>query len=270
MELRRIPAGEFDMGSPAEEPGRRHDEPRRRVRLTKGFYLGKHEVTRGQYRKFIDATGYKTGPEGEHPAGYGYDPKTGKLDGPDRKYTWRYTGFPQTDEHPVVNVNWYDAVAFCEWLSRLEGRTYRLPTEAEWEYACRAGTATVFFCGADSRLLARHANIVDVLAAQKFPDRIAIDADDGHVFTAPVGSYKPNPWGLHDMAGNVWEWCADWYAVPDGQPQTDPIGPKTGAERVIKGGDWYHDWSFARSASRFPIPPNLPRRHAGFRVAADE
>jgi formylglycine-generating enzyme required for sulfatase activity len=270
MKLCLIPGGEFQMGSPPDEPGRRDDEPQRRVRLTRSYFMGQHEVTRGQFRKFVEATGYKTGPETDHPAGYGYDAQTGKLDGPDRKYTWRFTGFPQTDDHPVVNVNWYDAAGFCEWLSRLEGRVYRLPTEAEWEYACRGGTTTSFFCGSDKQQLARYANIVDLLAKRKFPERVSIEAEDGHVFTAPVGSFKPNPFGLHDMAGNVWEWCADWYARPDGEPQTDPMGPKTATERVIKGGDWYHDWSFARSASRFPMPPNLPRRHAGFRVVAEE
>ena len=128
------------------------------------------------------------------------------------KYSWRNTGFEQTDEHPVVNVSWNDAVAFCKWLSKKEGKTYRLPTEAEWEYACRAGTTTRYYSGDDPETLAKVGNVADAALKAKFPDwKYTIKASDGYVFTAPVGKFKPNAFGLYDMHGNAWQWCADWY-----------------------------------------------------------
>ena len=250
MTFVRMQAGQCEIGSPAGEAGRRSDEPRRRVTLTRDFLIGRHEVTRGQFRNFVDATGYRTDCERDGQGGWGYDKDAEALAGPDPKFTWRFTGFMQTDEHPVVNVSWNDAVAFCEWLSKHEGKSYRLPSEAEWEYACRAGTSTPFFFGSDAEQLAQYANTTDAGLKKKFADRNAIAADDGHVFTAPIGTYKANPWGLFDMSGNVWEWTADWYEkAPPVEPQTDPSGPKMGTERVIKGGDWFHDSAFARSAS---------------------
>jgi formylglycine-generating enzyme required for sulfatase activity len=254
------------MGSPPQEKGRRADEPQRRVRLSHDFYLGQYEVTRGQFRQFVTATGYKTDAERGIRGGYGFDPQTKQLSGPDKKCSWQFTGFPQTNEHPVVNVSWNDASAFCGWLASREQARYQLPTEAQWEYACRAGTVSAYANGDDREKVVEVGNIVDALAKEVFPDRIAISARDGHVFTAPVGSFRPNAFGLYDMHGNVWEWCADWFGVPTAELQVDPPGPASGANRVVRGGDWYHDWSFARSAQRFPIHPGLCRRHAGFRV----
>ena len=142
MKLVLIPAGEFLMGSPDSDKDAEDDEkPQHRVRITRPFYLGAHEVTRGQFRRFVDETGYRTEAEKNDAGGLGYDAQSKKLK-QDRKFNWLNPGFEQTDEHPVVNVSWNDSVAFAEWLSRKEGRTYRLPTEAEWEYACRAGTKT--------------------------------------------------------------------------------------------------------------------------------
>gem|GEM_PF-728578 len=269
LKLVRLPAGEFIMGSPLTEKGRRADEPQRHVRLTQDFFIGQFEVTRGQFSQFVEATGYKTDAERGLRGGYGYEEATRKLTGPDHRYSWRFTGFPQTDEHPVVNVSWNDATAFCRWLTEREQRTYRLPTEAEWEYACRGGTASAFANGNDAEKLAEVGNVVDALAKQWFPDRLAIAANDGHVFTAPVGSFKPNALGLHDLHGNVWEWTADWFGPPPTTAQTDPRGPESGKDKVVRGGDWYHDWSFARSAQRFPIFPGLCRRHAGFCVVRE-
>lgn len=274
MQFAHLPAGEFTMGSPPTEKGRRPDEPQRTVRLTRDFWIGRHEVTRGQFRKFVEAVDYKTECERNKLGGYGYDEATNKLSGRDPKYTWRFTGFEQTDGHPVVNVSWNDAVAFCDWLSKREKRTYRLPTEAEWEYACRGGATTAFCNGDDPELLVHVGNIVDALAKVKFPDRIAIDNFDGYVFTAPVGNYKPNGFGLFDMHGNVWEWTADGFGDPPpvldkSVPQVDPRGAEKARDKVIRGGDWYHDWSYARCAQRTPIPPWLCRRHAGFRVVCE-
>lgn len=270
IELVRIPAGEFPMGSPADEPGRRPDETLRDVRITRPFFLGRTEVTRGQYRAFVEATGYVTEPERPGgTGGYGVDPQTLALSGLDPQFSWRYAGFDQTDDHPVINVNWNDAQEFCAWCSKVTGRRYRLPSEAEWEYACRAGQTGVDPFSTDPEQLVKVGNTTDSTLKPVYPERNSLQGSDGRLFTAPVASYAPNAWGLHDMRGNVWEWCADWYGeIPPG-PAVDPTGPPEGQARVIKGGDWYHDWVFARAASRYPIPPSLPRRHGGFRVAVD-
>src|SRR5262249_33763401 len=162
------------------------------------------------------------------------------------KYTWRWVGRRQTERHPVLNVSWNDAVAFCEWLSeqeRKEGWTYRLPTEAEWEYACRAGTSTPFSCGDIVWSLRKHANLADASLRPKLKGR-AYDNwgfapwDDGCPFDAPVGSFRPNPWGLYDMHGNVLQWCQDRYGARYYRlsEKDDPQGPKTGKFRVVRGG----------------------------------
>jgi sulfatase modifying factor 1 len=269
LKLVRIPAGEFTMGSPVNERGRRDDEPQRRVRLTREFFMGQCEVTRGQFRKFVESTKYLTDAERGVRGGYGYDVVTQKLAGPDKKYTWRSTGFDQTDDHPVVNVSFRDAEAFCRWLSEREKQVYRLPTEAEWEYACRGGSTSAYANGDDAEKLIAMGNIMDAPTKLRFPDRIAVSGSDGFVFTAPVGSFRGNAFGLHDMHGNVWEWTADWFAVPSTEPQIDPRGPDAAKDKVVRGGDWYHDWSFARGAQRSPIHPGLCRRHAGFRVVRE-
>ena len=183
MKLKRIPAGEFMMGGveSAEDvvktfpeyrrkPEEFKDEyPRHRVRITKPFFLGAHEVTVGQFRKFTESSGYKTEAEQDGTGGWGYNPEIGMCEGRRLQFNWQNPGFPQTDEHPVLNVTWNDAVAFCRWLSRTEGRTYRLPTEAEWEYACRAGTDTRYNFGTDPAGLAKSAKATDSKGRTCFP-----------------------------------------------------------------------------------------------------
>lgn len=262
LKLARVPAGEFLMGSQETEKGRRADEPQRSVRLTRDFFIGQFEVTRGQFRRFVEAANYKTDAERGLRGGYGFDDETGKLSGPDKKYSWRFTGFEQTDEHPVVNVSWNDAVAFCRWLSVQEKLTYRLPTEAEWEYACRGGSATAYCNGNDAEKIAEVGNIVDALAKEKFPDRTAIAARDGFVFTAPVGSFKPNAFGLHDMHGNVWEWTADEYR----KAYSRNTLPDSSA-RVLRGGSWNLLADYCRSAIRDHNLPASSDGNVGFRVA---
>ena len=171
----------------------------------------------------------------------------------------------------MVNVSWNDAIAFCKWLGDKEGKTYRLPTEAEWEYACRAGTTTRYYSGDDPETLAKVGNVVDAAAKAEFPGWTwAITASDGYVFTAPVGSFKPNAFGLYDMHGNAWQWCADrygreYYAT---SPAADPTGPDSGQERVLRGGSWSFRSDYARSASRFFYVPDYRSGYrAGFRVA---
>ena len=269
MKLLYIPAGKFLMGSPENEPGREAQEVQHEVELTKGFYLGEHEVTVGQFKQFILDTKYQTDGEKDGKGAYGID-ETGKIQELNPKYTWKNPGFEQTDDHPVVDVTWNDAKAFCLWLSKKEKKTYRLPTEAEWEYACRAGTTTAYAHGDDPEGLAAVGNGADATARAKYPGwTIGIKAKDGHVFTAPVGQFKKNGFGLHDMHGNVWEWCEDWYD-PKGyaaDKQTDPTGPTSGTAKVQRGGGWSSDAKRLRSAARVGRDPSAYRGcYLGFRV----
>ncbi len=285
MKLVLIPSGEFKMGSgeSAEDTAAffnktygvelryaivfKDEHPQHRVRITKPFYLGTYHVTRGQFRQFVADAAYKTDAEkGEKPGAWGWDPDKKEF-GFNEKYSWRNAGFEQTDEHPVVNVSWNDAVAFCKWLSRKEGKTYRLPTEAEWEYACRAGTTTRYYSGDDPETLAKVGNVADAAAKAKFPAwDFTIKANDGYVFTAPVGKFKPNAFGLYDMHGNAWQWCADWYEAEyyAASPADDPTGPDSGVVRVLRGGSWCNSpYFFPRSASRFRLRAGHPERHHG-------
>jgi formylglycine-generating enzyme len=286
MKLMLIPAGEFQMGNhksaeelfdafknfTAEKFGPeafKAEYPLHRVRITKPFFLGTHQVTRGQFRKFVQDTGYRTDAEKPGNVGEGYDPATGKFENK-ASYNWDNVGFDQTDEHPVVNVSWNDATAFCKWLSQKEGKAYRLPTEAEWEYACRAGTTTHYWFGDDPEKLTEYANGPDAAYKAKFPDKTGtLRGNDGYVFTSPVGRYRPNPLGLYGLHGNVWEWCADWgrhdyYGV---SPLEDPAGPETGEARVLRGGCWRDSLWEARSSARHAFPPTFHMLCVGFRVA---
>ena len=288
MELTLIPAGEFMMGSrePAEDtaaffnktcggdvlkPDLFEDEhPRHRVRITRPFYLGTYHVTLGQFRRFVDAAHYRTDADkAKEPGAVGWNPAEKEFRY-SRNYSWRNAGFPQTDEHPVVNVSWNDATAFCQWLSRKEDKTYRLPTEAEWEYACRAGTDTRYYSGDDPETLAKVGNVADAAFAAKFPERkLTIKASDGYVFTAPVGSFRPNAFGLYDMHGNACEWCADWYAAKyyATSPAEDPTGPDSGNGHVLRGGSWCNWPLDARSAARHWSTADGRANFTGFRVA---
>lgn len=270
IKLVLIPAGEFMMGSATTDPQGDDDErPQHPVRIGKAFYMGAHEVTVGQFAKFVDATGYKT--EAERSAGGAViDFNTGKVV-VDRKYHWRNPGFEQTDRHPVVQISWNDAKAYCKWLTDHDRANYRLPTEAEWEYACRAGTQTRFASGDDESSLKGSANLADGALNNYQAIRWASAWDDGHAFTAPVGQFKPNAFGLYDMHGNVWEWCSDWY-----DPQyyklghnVDPRGPESGGVRVLRGGAWYYRPRDHRSAFRYRARPDLRDFMNGFRIVRE-
>jgi formylglycine-generating enzyme required for sulfatase activity/uncharacterized caspase-like protein len=268
MRLALIPAGEFMMGSSDDDDDADDDEtPRHRVRITRPFYLGTTEVAVGQFRRFVAATGHRTEAELDGRGGHGWNESRSKFE-VDPKYTWRNPGFPQTDEHPVTNVSWNDAVAFCEWLSAKEGKVYRLPTEAEWEYACRAGTTTRYTSGADPETLVSVGNVADGTARTRFPQWTTIASRDGQLFTAPVGHFRANAWGLYDMHGNVGEWCRDGY---DGRyyqesPGNDPPGPAQPLRRVYRGGSWADDPRYARSARRVGVNPDYFYYDLGFRV----
>lgn len=276
MKFVLIPSGEFMMGSdespetlaksyPQYERARflelGDEAPLHKVRITRAFYLGQHEVTVGQFRRFLKASGYQPESEADGTGGYGYNPdyvpesaQSDAFEGRDRKYSWRNPGFAQGGDHPVVNVTWNDAVALCKWLSETEGKTYRLPTEAEWEYAARAGTRTRYYSGDDPQSLLKAANVFDADARKNWEKwaAFALAGNDGFAFTAPVGSFAPNGFGLYDMLGNAWEWTADFHENDyyANSPVDDPKGPASGTVRVRRGGSW-HTWSFyARSSYR--------------------
>jgi sulfatase modifying factor 1 len=300
-----IPAGDFLMGAgdgsseawkrhfwrsaPPEEQDLETERPRHPVRISKPFYLGAHEVTVGQFRKFVAATGYTTDAERGERGARGFkihgdgDRGAGRFEY-GATYTWKNPGFPQDDRHPVVNVSWKDAAAFCAWLSREEKATYRLPTEAEWEYACRAGTRTWLSFGDDPSVAHAYANLGDAALEKAQPGHVSRqrlvdprkDPGDGYAYTSPVGAFMPNAFGLFDMHGNVWEWCQDRYRrlsyrqLNPKAPTVDPQGPETGDGagdfRVLRGGSWYVDVVTARSSSRWWADSTDAFSYAGFRV----
>jgi formylglycine-generating enzyme required for sulfatase activity len=289
IRLKRIPAGEFLMGSSKDEDKDASDDelPRHRVRITRPFYLGVTEVTVGQFRRVVESASYRTEAERDGKGGYGWNEQAKKFEGRDPKYNWKFTGFEQTDDHPVVNVTWNDAIAFCNKLSEQEGLKpyygfgageksggdgYRLPTEAEWEYACRAGTTTRYQSGDDAETLATVGNVADGTLKAKggmFSSWTAIAARDSYVFTAPVGRFRANAFGLYDMHGNVWEWCWDGYKADyyKESPEADPSGPLQASGRVIRGGSWYVIPRVCRSAYRVRSSPDRRDNDLGFRLA---
>ena len=241
MTFIRVPAGTFLMGSPAGELHRNADELQHEVTVTEPFFLGVHEVTQSQYEKII----------GTNPS---YWSKIG--DGKQR-----FKGKDTTD-YPVERVTWHDAVEFCKKLSAKENKTYRLPYEVEWEYACRAGKKTVFAAGNDF-----HSNLANIngLGYSSYGKETS-----GPFFrsTVRIGGYQPNDFGLHDMHGNVQEWCADWYGENYYWrcPKDDPPGPTQGTERVLRGGAWPSSAKACRSAFRNHLPPDEKNYTSGFRV----
>ena len=266
-----IPAGSFTMGSPTSEPGHSSEETQHHVTLTKGFYMGKYQVTQGQYQAVM----------GSNPSNF----KT------------PVTPETSTANRPVEQVSWYDAIVFCNKLSMQEGLTpaysinsstnpadwgtvptginatwnaavivagstgYRLPTEAQWEYACRAGTTTAFNWGTD---------YIDDSKANYNASYVDTNNTGAGTYlqrTKEVGSYDPNAWDLYDMHGNVWEWCWDWYGSYSSGMQTDPTGAVSGDRRMVRGGAWDYFGQYARSAYRSSCSPFYRDGYIGFRLA---
>jgi formylglycine-generating enzyme required for sulfatase activity len=266
MELAFIPSGRYIMGSPSSQEFRQPDEWPHRVEIVRPFYLGVCEVTVEQFGRFAEAAGYRTELErADRPA----HRATAILDGLicEPEYSWRTPGFTQQGDHPVVAVTWGDATAFCQWLSRCEGCRYRLPTEAEWEWACRAGQNTL--AAAAGLLEPDTANLRQTqAAAHRGADPSWFD---GYRFTAPVGVFRPDALGLHDMLGNVKEWCGDRYEV-DYYRQADtrdPQGPSTGSARAIRGASFVSLPNDARPANRGYMQADLAYYDLGFRVVLE-
>lgn len=254
-----IQPGTFTMGSPTNEAERYSDEVQHTVTISRGFWMGKYEVTQGDYLAVV----------GSNPSEFQNGTDGTKYHG---------TGSTITDEliHPVESVNWYDATNYCALRTQQEragglipmNYGYRLPTESEWEYAARAGTTTAFYL--EGGLHSGQANFLGsyeydaVLGPiNNYPNGIYLG------ITTPVGSYAANPWGLYDMIGNVYEWCQDWYDVYPGGSVIDPQGPATGSRRVFRGGSWDSGaWGSGscRSADRWDYGPDYRNPYFGFRV----
>lgn len=299
MKLVWISAGEFMMG--ATEPDEttlarfpyakvswlRGETPQHRVRISRGFYVGVYEVTLGQYLAFYHGAHYKLDSERTGRENWGYNDENRLVRS--RGFTPWTPGWPINFNHPVVYVSFNDATAFCEWLSKKEGENYRLPTEAEWEYTCRAGTTTLFSNGDDPLKLPEIANVADATAHDRWPNvhLIVVTADDtkknlkipfpflaardGYAYTAPVGSFRPNAFGIYDGHGNVWEWCSDYYArnYYADSPADDPPGPEKGRERVLRGGGWYNAAVRVRASDRASAPADHAFYMWGFRVVRE-
>jgi formylglycine-generating enzyme required for sulfatase activity len=238
MDMLWVPSGTFTMGSPTTEAGRQSDrEDEHNVSLTKGFYLGKYEVTQAQYEAVM----------------------TGNTD----SLSATPSEWPNNPNRPVEKVSWADAQVFLTRLNAQQsanipaGWAYVLPTESQWEYACRAGTTTAYSWGA-------------TIASSNANYNWDGGANDGSDFkqTRDVGQYAANPWGFFDMQGNVWEWTADWYqaAYPTGNPVIDPTGPASGSIRVTRGGSWGNGGSDLRSAERGSLTPSNRYLTLGLRV----
>jgi formylglycine-generating enzyme required for sulfatase activity len=222
-----IPAGIFIMGSPLSEEGRVNKETEHQISLS-AFKISKYEITFEQYDTFCEAT------ERSKPYNDGWG----------------------RGKRPVIYISWFDANDFAEWME------YRLPTEAEWEYACRAGTTTPFSTG--NTLLSSQANY-----NENWPNA---DRENELIRrkTIPVGRYAPNPWGLHDMHGSVWEWCNDWYGEYLSGEQINPKGPAKGVRRICRGGSWDNNMYACRSACRNYAFPDKGFGHIGFRLVSDK
>lgn len=222
----KIPAGTFSMGSPKSEIRHEKDETQHEVKID-AFEMSRYEITFDQFDAFCDATGYIKP----------YDEKWGR------------------GNRPVIYVSWKDAVAYATWAGG------RLPTEAEWEYACRAGTKTPFYTG--ENITTQQAN---------YDGNYPYGGNGKGIFrqiTMPVGSFEPNAWGLYDMAGNVWEWCSDWYGNYPNCFLDNPTGPKEGYYRVFRGGSWFDYGKYCRSADRCCNEPGICDSNMGFRIVRD-
>ena len=228
MKLMLVPKGTFMMGSPESEQRREGNETQHEVTISKDYYLGVYEVTQAEYQQVMN----------KNPSYF----QGAKI--------------RDSSRHPVEQVSWNDAVEFCKRLSELPeekraGRVYRLPTEAEWEYACRAGSKMAYSFGESLKSLGDYAWF----------------GGNSNDQTHPVGEKKPNAWGLYDMHGNVWEWCSDWYDEYPKGTISDTTGPKEGSGRVRRGGSWFGGAAFCRSAFRTWIIPSHRNYDLGFRVA---
>lgn len=238
MEFVYVKGGCFDMGDSVGE-GDPNERPVHEVCLS-DFYLGKFEVTNAQYKKFRSM--HTSGKQGDK-----------NLD---------------KDNLPVVNVSWEDANGFAKWLSEKSGETYRLPSEAQWEYATRAGSRQSRFWGNNPDEACNYANVADLTAKKERPSWTSFHCDDGYLAASPVGSFQPNDFGLYDTLGNVWEWCRDVYnsEAYSKLPKQDPVYAGQGEYRVMRGGGWSNGPLGIRNSHRVGLSPNFGHHSLGFRL----
>lgn len=283
----RISGGTFTMGCTSEQKDCDSDEsPTTRVTVS-DFYLGKFELALREFKQFIDASGYKTDADKDGGSYLWTGSKWEKKSGVNWKCDVAGKIRPSSEyEHPVIHVSWNDAIAYCNWRSEKEGLSkvytisrdkvranwnangYRLPTEAEWEYAARDGGKAIQYAWGNGK---PNGNVADETAKKKFADWTTFDGyTDGHVYTSPVGTFAQGSLGLHDMSGNVWEWCWDWYDIgyyAKSNNNRDPRGPDSGSDRVGRGGSWDNFPAFARVANRLYNSPDNRYDFLGFRLA---
>jgi sulfatase modifying factor 1 len=257
-----VEPGSFEMGSDpsdrASDPG---EYPRHRVAIAKRFAIAQTAVSVGAFAVFAAETGYES-------AGCWVQTEEGWRQ--DARASWRAPGYPQADDHPVVCVSWHDASAYTDWLSKRMGVRYRLPTEAEWEYAARAGSKTLNFWGDDDRLTCSYGNVNDITSKNKVA-KFGVNCRDGFMFTAPVASFRPNPFGLYDVIGNAWQWTADcWLGNYDATPRDGRAAEASGpCERVLRGSSWTDTPGPVRIAAREHRRPDERLSIMGFRLARD-
>jgi formylglycine-generating enzyme required for sulfatase activity len=256
-----IPAGSFRMGD-IQGGGHSDEKPVHRVSVGR-FAMGRYEVTVGEFRRFVKATGYKTDAEKEGSCrswSKGWEWVEGA--------NWRSPGFSQTETHPVTCVSWNDGVAYAKWLSQQTEQQYRLPTEAEWEYAARAGTETARYWGNEPDKACGYANVADQTFKQKYSGWTIHNCTDGYVETAPVGQFKPNKFGLYDMLGNLWEWtCSEYESKYGGKEQRCVKNVNKNNRLSLRGGSWNVDEARLRSANRYGRTPTDRFDVVGLRVA---
>lgn len=280
MRLVPIRPGNFTMGSSESQARRLQTEwnidqnlvnvetPSHKVTITKPYLMGKYKVTMGDFKKFVVESGYTTSAE---KLGWGWvfdDQKKHWVKG--SGMTWKKPGYKAEEDYPVTMVSHPDAEAFCEWLSRRDGRRYFLPTEAQWEFACRGDKQGQEYFWGDEHPDGKRLNIADRRSPVPWADRTI---DDGYSGPSPVGNYGPNSNWLYDMLGNVWEWCADTYDTKAYEQRSsdqtyDPLVTKGGKKKVVRGGNWAFEPVIARNAFRFGLEPETPIDICGFRVAA--
>jgi formylglycine-generating enzyme required for sulfatase activity len=273
--MRIVPAGRFTMGAPADLVNRLPwtsqidgarllwESPEVAVTIAKPFALGVFEVTRDQFEAFVTATNHQIAP--------GCTVWAGNWNR-ENAYTWTDPGIPHRGDHPVVCIDWHDAHAYAAWLTRIAGREYRLPSEAEWEYAYRAGTQSTYWWGEDGSQACEFGNVSDATLAAQHPARAALSCDDGALYTAPVGMRKPNPWGFYDMLGNAWEWVADCWTTSHATLPADgsPVTKGFCEESPLRGGAYGTGPLFTRASARGGPDDRKDTRQSwiGFRVAA--
>ena len=263
-EMMFIKGSHFMMGSPDSEIGRREDEGQH-VLTVKSLYMGKTEITVGEFKRFVQETKYRSTAE-KNGRGCRVWSRIANKWMEQRSINWKKPGFNQTDQHPVVCVSQLDALAYANWLSNVTGKKYSLPTEAQWEYAARAGSQVARYWGenADQACLAE--NVLDQAGGNEYPGHRKHNCYDGFVYTAKVGSYRDNRFGLKDMLGNVREWtCSAYSKNYDGSEQRCAPSGHTGM-KVLRGGSWINTKLSTRSATRIWIDGTASNNNNGFRL----